>query len=89
MRGSRVTYPARRSAGFIAGSKAMSARVMPCRTASAWALTPPPATFATTRKRFSVLVTRKASSTMRCQVDQPKYSSIGLPLMMTGPESSG
>ena len=62
---------------------------MPCRIASAWALTPPPVTLAMTRNRPTVPDAAKGSRMVDCQGNQLKYSSMGLSLTMIAVPSSG
>src|SRR5262249_30341064 len=84
-RESRVMKPAFLSAGRYSGSIWRSARVMPWRMATAWALTPPPQTFTSVVYCPVVEVTSKGWRMIRRDDSRPKYSSAGRVLTVISP----
>src|SRR5205807_9661115 len=85
IRASRVRNPARLSGTRSSGSASTSARAMPCLTAPAWPLGPPPCT--RTRRSYvpSAPATRSGASASIRWVARGKYSSIVRPLNQVAP----
>ena len=84
-RESRVTKPA-----FLRDSRSVSsyfirARVIPCRSAPACPLFPPPTTFTRMSNLFSNAVTSSGCLTTIRAVSRPKYLSRGLLLTVISP----
>src|SRR5207248_2207248 len=74
-----------RRTGFSVASYSINAREMPCRTAPAWPLSPPPYTFTRMSKLARLLVRSSGWRTTMRPVSRPKNSSTGLPLTTNWP----
>src|SRR5437016_288632 len=84
-RESRVTMPSAFSFLRNSALNCINARARPSFIASAWPLTPPPETLATTLKELAVSVDNKGCRALERWASVTKYSLNGRPLILYSP----